>query len=571
MDIFSSPLLPDLNLECATLFSLCEAINSPRSLAVALLIGNGEWEQYLDLPWDHSIPRTVSNFADDYLVSEFLRKSPNLPLAVDKTAVATASFFVNEEKCRLTNRRFAQGGVKNHHEHFLAVRREVATILGPLTDADLGFVERSFGFGPGANVGVRGTGMVSSDKFDNDITLTRNLIPFYKAILGELWWKHQDRPQVVLGNRFTTVPKDARKDRGICVEPMLNNYVQTGIGAALRRRLSISGLDLNSQDRNRNLSSRAYREDLATIDLEAASDTVSYAVVRELLPPRWFELLCIARSNFTRVKGIDVELEKFSSMGNGYTFELESLLFWSCVRAIVPIKERHLCSVFGDDIICPQRYSQALIGILEYFGFKVNGSKSFLAGRFFESCGTDWYEGTNVRPIYAKGSRDLIPYSLQLANKLRMYSYMRNFGESCDNRFQPAHAELVRKTHAPWRNCRVPPDFGDVGIISDISEARTRPIEQAWFEGARVKTVQVRPKTICKDTLGRHLIALRSIGQADRQDFVIKRAINCTLFTLVLPATYGKEPRRGFLRKPMTKWSVFHKWTKGLLWAPPLG
>lgn len=562
MELFSSPSTQELSFESATLLRLCEAINTPRSLTVYLLVKHGEWEQYLDLPLNHSMTKTVSNFADDYLVSVFLRKSPNLPISVDKAEVARRSFFACEEKCRDTNLRFRRGGLMNHHKHFLAIRKEVAKILGPLSSNDLKIIERSFNFGPGANIGVRGRGLVLSDKYDNNITLTRDLYPFYKAILGDTWWKYQDKPSIVKGNRFTTVPKDARKDRGICVEPLLNSYVQLGIGARIRSKLRTFGLDLNSQARNQYLASQAHRHRLATIDLESASDTISLEVVRELLPPRWFHLLSLARSKYTVLSGDGgeaVELEKFSSMGNGYTFELESLLFFSIVRVIVPSSLHHLCSVYGDDIIVPQDFSEDLIETLEYFGFKVNTSKSFLAGNFFESCGTDWYLGTNVRPIYAKGAQGKIPYALQLANKLRMYSNMRGYGLFCDSRFKPVWEWIISHVKAPWRSCHVPPELGDTGIISDISEAKVRRPKHSWYEGLRVKHVKMSPIYLRKETIGRHLLALRSIGFGDK--------VFGSVRILDLPPTFGKEPRRGFLARPMTKWVSIHCWPEGLLWS----
>lgn len=565
MELSCSPLSQEFYLETATLRLLCESVNSPRSLAVSMLIENGEWEQYLDLDIDPSKYRTVSNFADDYLVTSFLRKSPNIPLQVDKTRVAVDSFFKSEDDCRRTNRRFVSGGLINHHKHFLAVRREVASILGPLSTRDLQSCAEGFGFGPGANVGVRGRGMVLSDKFDNNITLTRNLYPFYKTILGDIWWEHQSHPMIVKGNRFTTVPKDAKKDRGICVEPLLNSYVQLGIGKVLRSKLRASGLDLSTQMRNQHLASRAQVEGLATIDLESASDTVSLEVVRELLPPRWFELLSLARSNFTTINGVDVELEKFSSMGNGYTFELESLLFWSIVRVVVPSSKHQLCSVFGDDIIVPQDFAQELIETLEYFGFRVNESKSFLAGNFFESCGTDWYEGTNVRPVYAKGSRDGIPYALQLANKLRMYSYMRNFGLGCDSTFKSAWDFLVRHIPHPWSSCHSCPTLGDVGIISDFSEVKHKRPKHKQYEGVRIKTVQIRPKFVSKRTIGRHLWALRSVGYGD--PLILWNTPVAGVTFKDTGFTKGREPRRGFLSKPMTKWTYLLKWSEGLLWT----
>jgi hypothetical protein len=52
--------------------------------------------------------------------------------------------------------------------------------------------------------------------------------------------------------------------------------------------------------------------------------------------------------------------------------------------------------VYGDDIIVPVEYVFAVVSRLEAFGFKVNKNKSFWSGYFRESCGKDYYEGTDV-------------------------------------------------------------------------------------------------------------------------------------------------------------------------------
>jgi hypothetical protein len=211
-------------------------------------------------------------------------------------------------------------------------------------------------------------------------------------------------------NRITTVPKDGTKDRPIAVEPEGNVFLQLGIEGVIRDKLKLVGVNLDSQERNRELAriGSIDRSGLspATLDLSDASDTVSLKLVALLLPKGWFDLLVSVRSPFGLLPdGTALLYAKMSSMGNGYTFVLESLVFWSIIAAYVKVhgewrSERRLVSVYGDDLIFPSYHADGIKAYLTIAGFKVNASKSFTTGPFRESCGADYYDGYNVRPVF---------------------------------------------------------------------------------------------------------------------------------------------------------------------------
>jgi len=154
--------------------------------------------------------------------------------------------------------------------------------------------------------------------------------------------------------------------------------------------------------------------DPATLDLEMASDTLCIELVRELIPPDCFDLLNTLRSHKGLLDGEEIHWNKFSSMGNGFTFELESMIFLSLSQACSDFhgvtRECHQAfgdgyahlSVYGDDIIVPAILAERLIRLFRFTGFRVNTEKSFVSGPFRESCGEDYYEGTAVRPFYLK-------------------------------------------------------------------------------------------------------------------------------------------------------------------------
>jgi hypothetical protein len=105
-------------------------------------------------------------------------------------------------------------------------------------------------------------------------------------------------------------------------------------------------------------------------------------------------------------------------MGNGFTFELESLIFYALAKATAErggchdFEVKRSIGVFGDDIIVPKRIAKDLITNMSLFGFTVNEEKSFLKGFFFKSCGADYYDCSDVRPFLlrreVKTFRDLL-------------------------------------------------------------------------------------------------------------------------------------------------------------------
>jgi len=204
------------------------------------------------------------------------------------------------------------------------------------------------------------------------------------------------------------------------VEPGLNMFLQKGIGRYIRKRLKdVVGLDLkHAQQKHRWLAFEAsLGSGLSTLDLSNASDTVSLELVRELLPDEWYDMMKCCRTG-TVDEWLDggpevgpcrkkvTLLNKFSSMGNGFTFELETLVFWALSAAITQLEglPGKRVSVYGDDIICPAGAVPRIVKTFSDLGLTVNVEKSFTEGPFFESCGGDYFFGIDVRPVYVKPS-----------------------------------------------------------------------------------------------------------------------------------------------------------------------
>lgn len=556
--VIANPSKDPLGFELTLTKALCSVIDSARALSVSLLIDNEEWDQLAHMGIDSLSYQDVGNFADDYLVSKILSKSVNLPLGVDRKEAAIRSFYSAESTCKETNERLL-GGPKPHW--WRAFQKNLRRILGPHQLAAQAMPEL-LRIGSGACIGVRGDGLVGSDKFDLPMSIYPKLVPYYEAIVGETVAEY--RPlrscKVVRANRFFSVSKNSETERGACTEAAVAVMYQLSLGEYLVSRLKMFGVDLSSQAWNQALAQMAVAWRLATLDLSQASDTMAWGLLLEGLPVEWFHLLDLGRADYTEMPdGTFVELEKFCSMGNGFTFPLETVVFLALIQTFVPQKERCLTAVYGDDIIVPQRYAAALIDALEFSGFSVNTKKSFLAGNFFESCGHDFFNGVNVRPFFLRSEPDEhVPYAVGVTNALRLWSNRRNHGYNCDQRFRKVWLELKDLCPWFWAKCRVPSTMGDVGLYGSHKEIRAhstrrslaksdKAVQFCGWEGVLVKSVSMVPDTKDKKTFGIVLAGL--IGKRTPEYTArSRRSLNWLFPDVADFTTYGLEPKRGYLR-----------------------
>jgi len=235
----------------------------------------------------------------------------------------------------------------------------------------------------------------------------RNDIPKHAIICQDTFWSSVIK--IVPGNRVTFVPKNAQTERSIAIEPSMNLYLQLGVDGYIRRRLKRWGVDLDDQTKNQRLAldgSKNWRgeDPFVTLDLSAASDSVSLSICESLLPEAWYSYLLCLRSPVGELDGDIISYEKISSMGNGYTFALESAIFTALVygveRALKGSFSRDDFAVYGDDIVIRQSSQELMVQMLNLSGFSLNSEKSFSQGPFRESCGSDFFNGESVRPVF---------------------------------------------------------------------------------------------------------------------------------------------------------------------------
>jgi hypothetical protein len=278
----------------------------------------------------------------------------------------------------------------------------------------------------------------------------------------------------VHANKIICVPKTAKVHRTIAIEPLLNGFVQKGIDKYLRKKLLRYGIDLSSQDENQRFARMgSFLEMLdpyATLDLASASDTIAVQLCKLLLPPEWFDFLNAVRCReYTLPDGSAHRSEKFVSMGNGFCFPLESLIFAAFVHSAYAETGTRWFDfrVFGDDIIVRQSSALLLTEFLRYAGFSLNNDKTFIHGCFKESCGADYYNGENVRPYYidevpvywddyykwlngirrVTGEESCWSYLLtQIPSKWQL---LRPFDAS-DDSITTDHTRFISSRHAKW-------------------------------------------------------------------------------------------------------------------------
>jgi len=515
---------------------LYEDLGTPRSLACFIMYKNSEWDQLATLAIDPNTYLDPEAYWRDAMATDLLRKLDSLPTTIDRKAVAEESFLLCEKECLRTNRRlyslteltFSDSYPESLHDFFDRARKIVSEILGPCPDLVSGK------FGPGATFADRGLLCTVPDKMSSGPTFTPDAWPFLFPWSGTSWAQASASsgkiPVSVQGNRFTTVPKDCTKFRGIAVEPSINQFYQLAYGGVIRHRLGRIGINLSAgQDIHRRLACEASTEGyLATLDLSNASDTICRNLVKLLLPPSWYECLDSLRSKKTLFKGKFLLLEKFSSMGNGFTFELETLIFLSLIAAITGRESigRDLF-VFGDDIILPTSYSKDVISMLRFCGLTVNKRKSFTEGYFRESCGGDFLNGVGVRPYFLKNSPNEPQQLIAFANGLR-----RACGNSFVRRFfvHRAWVAIMEGLPSMLRSLRGPEELGDIVIHDDRDRWLTRHRHGIRYvkvyrpaKFRKVSWKHFRPDVTLASALygvpsGTQLRSVRSIGTGLRQN-----------------------------------------------------
>lgn len=479
-----SEVMPlDATLEILIPLALSHARESgPYSSDLIRLIESRDWAGLCAYEFSYDKAASAYQVLSARQALAFFTKLEDLDIGVDKEAVAYRKFVESEQLCSVTNDCFrkVRRGIfslpRDVELVFLRAQRKIASVLGSAP----AIAELKLRFGPGATVSIKrnesnptakmAAGFeCSSDALASGLLpeLLREL-PHWTHALDSVWsvdeegWLVETVPVRISAGNLAFVPKNASTFRSIVVEPCLNGLAQSGIGDLIAKKLRSVGVDIKDQTLNQELALLgSLYGDLATIDLSSASDTIARELVRFLLPDDWYRLLCAFRTSEVKYKRETIALEKFSSMGNGFTFPLETLIFWALVRSAVP---DGIVSTYGDDIICPSQYYDEVEKVLWHAGFILNRTKSYASGPFRESCGCDYYHGINVRPFYQK---DLVSG--------RSLFVLHNWYTRRDDK---QRADLVRALIPRPLRIYGPDGYGDGHLVSNEYPQHRKPKEQ---------------------------------------------------------------------------------------------
>lgn len=372
-----------------------------------------------------------------YLSKNLLNKHPGLSGCVDsetRQRLAIAKLKRANDLCNQINefgyRPYIEDAILN------SILFTAKNLIGNLLKGFEGHCLQGVGFSNGASQGFKRQDGAPYKKFAGKATVTRAVLPLaidfvktsvvWEELLTRRFGSESEWFRVVDGNGLFTVPKNNEIDRAACKEPCMNMFFQRGVGSFIRTRLRTVGIDLNDQTRNNRLACIGSRDgSLATIDLSSASDSISDRLVWDLLPPALYSFLDLIRSKrISRESPLGSwKHALFSTMGNGFTFELESMIFWAIAKSCTLYLNVDCTNigVYGDDIIVPSEVFPLLHDILGAIGFTLNTEKSFYTGYFRESCGKHFFRGTDVTPFYIKLPLVNIERLMLFLNRLRSW------------------------------------------------------------------------------------------------------------------------------------------------------
>lgn len=514
-------MLPAESIDFYREMALSHALEGgSRGAEIAQFIRKDDLRALCDYEINYAEPWDIAQLRSCRQALAYFTKVEDLEIGVDKKQVALDKFLAAEAACSETNRvfRLLHEGRLQAPPRVAAVlfsaQRKIARTLGDLPRLD----ELKFRFGPGATRGVRKKDASIRAKIAEKVSCSKELFPLAALMLGEmphLAELHSSMDRIdedgvewslvdveIQTSKLAYAKKNAKTYRCTCTESSLNVLYQLAFGEVIASRLLRVGPDISDQTLNQRRAQRgSISGEEATLDLVSASDMLSYELVGSLLPLDWFIALCRGRSGEVELpSGKIIRQEKFSSMGNGFTFPLETLIFWSLAASCCDSEAD--ATVYGDDIVVPVSAYDLLTEVLSFCGFQVNHKKSFKSTPFRESCGKDYFNGIDVRPVYQSGW-----VSAQSLFVLHNW-YVRH--EDTER------ASRVESFIHPALRIYGPDEYGDGHLIGSHEPVRPEKYHQRGYGGYFFSTFTVRARRDVRPLKGDFVSSLYTVYR--RQD-----------------------------------------------------
>lgn len=484
-------------------------------------------------------------------VAALIRKYPWEPalIGLDPESTALETFYASERRCRRQNQwcRAVERHSSRWRERIERCKSFISYVLGE--SPDLEAIYNQCDFTAGASIGVHGNATNLKRKLSADRwSVTPSALPYFAAalchnvhyatkvaktngVVQSLYISEQDvreTAELVDYNKVAFVPKTAKTHRSIAVEPLGNGYLQKGVDLEMRKRLKRIGINLEDQSLNQRMARQGSLLDgsdeaFCTIDLSSASDSVSLGLVKMLLPPDWFNFLDRIRSPSYKISdragGNPVRYEKFCSMGNGFCFPLETLIFAAICHSVKSGKPRLDYMVYGDDIIVRRKSFDDVMALLKRFGFTPNTKKTYKDGPFRESCGSNWYRGEDVTPFTMDFDLSELRSMFVALNQMRRNDFTKSF-------FERSVSYLIGKIPDQFRFFRPfkgPPDTGiDLSDLQFTPQWRRHQKWQCpmWLE------LHSRPKDDCGIPNANWVLMAAALrGHPSEHPFILRRQV----------------------------------------------
>jgi hypothetical protein len=269
-------------------------------------------------------------------------------------------------------------------------RQIISKILG---DYNLEEHLDSCRFGKRACKGTPARNSYIDCKLENATGSLEHLVWFYKTylptdnLLRGLVESAQKsaNPQVCTDLDMVNVDKNWKIKRGIVPNTLIGSFHSYGLGAVISDRLMEEGLNITTlQKKHRRLAKRYSRtRKHVTADVSNASNSFTYPMLARLLPRRWLREVTRGRIPYIHVKGGPFDgyhrIQSYMLMGIGYTFPLQTLLFYGLITAIgqlLHVSDLKV-SVYGDDLIYPSKLHHYVTEVFDDLGIQLNPDKTY--------------------------------------------------------------------------------------------------------------------------------------------------------------------------------------------------
>lgn len=203
----------------------------------------------------------------------------------------------------------------------------------------------------------------------------------------------------------TLVPKSFDSLRMIMPNTVIGQLWSSGLGKLIEEKLRAFGYDIRHLQGVHGQLARlgSITGSVVTADQRLASDNITVEHIAEFFPQPWADALSFGRIAKLKLDNHTIETKTFATMGIGFTFPMQTLLFLSLLLAIrdhLGLEESTVVSVFGDDLIYDAELHALVLEVFAKLGLAINEDKTFAEGYFRESCGQDFYHGFDVRPFH---------------------------------------------------------------------------------------------------------------------------------------------------------------------------